>query len=303
MMAISFPFGAYVMFDTDIGNNVTFQIPAAHIALFGAESYSILPQYIQLGDLFMVFWLTYVVFFSIALVGPKRDVFVSLKERVLGVMDTPNYMVHALSWFSVLVLASVAIDTIQVYTMGLEITPPDIGNDLVQFYLVTASPLTEEVLYRVLLVGLPLFAIYTHRISLGFLAKSLWHPGHHLHIHDNAKRAIVVIFITGIIFGVSHVMYDDSWSAGKMTQAAISGIILGYVYYRYGFACALLVHWATNYFVYSYGHIVAYIGEWGIQEAFRQPFFDTIQIIFIITGAITVTMMVERRIILRARQT
>lgn len=294
MMVISFPLGAYVVFDGDMGKSITFQVPASHIALFGAESYSILPSFVELGDLFIVLWSVYIIFFAMALLGPDRDILVSLKERILGVTHTTNYMIHALSWFAILVLASTVIDILQGY-VGLAITPPDVGNDLVQFYLITASPITEEVLYRVVLVGVPLFAIYTHKISAGFILQSLWHPARHLHIHD-VKRAMIVIFITGIVFGVSHVMYDDSWGVAKLAQATVSGIILGYVYYRYGFVCALVIHWATNYFIYSYGHFVAHVGDWGITEAFEQPFFGTIQIIIVAAGALTILIMAVQRI-------
>ena len=294
MMAVSFPLGAYVVFDSNIGQNITFQVPASHIALFGAESYSVLPSFIELGDLFILLWSIYVAFFAVALLGPDRDILTSLKERVFGITHTANYMIHALSWFAVLVLASTVVDMLQGYA-GLVITPPDIGNHLVQFYLITASPITEEILYRVILVGVPLFAVYTHRVSIKFIAQSLWHPARHLHIHDKAQRAMIIVVIIGVIFGVSHIIQDDSWGVAKLAQATISGIILGYVYYRYGFVCALLIHWATNYFIYSYGHFVAHVGDWSIMEAFEQPFFGTIQIIIVVTGALTILMMIEQR--------
>ncbi|MYB47089.1 MAG: CPBP family intramembrane metalloprotease [Cenarchaeum sp. SB0672_bin_9] len=293
MMVLSFPLGAYVVFYSDVGQSITFQVPASHIALFGAESYGILPPFIELGDLFVVLWTVYVIFFTIALLGPDRNILVSLKERVLGVTHTTNYMIHALSWFAILVLASTVIDLLQGY-VGLSITPPDIGNDLVQFYLITASPITEELLYRVVLVGVPLFAIYTHKISAGFIARSLWHPARHLHI-DDTKKAMYVVVIVGVVFGMSHVVFDDSWGVAKLAQAIVSGIILGYVYYRYGFVCALLIHWATNYFIYSYGHFVAHVGDWGITEAFEQPFFGTIQIIIAAAGALTIIIMIVQR--------
>ena len=295
MTAVSFPLGAYVVFDADIGKSVTFQMPASHIAAFGAESYAVLPQFIQLGDLFIALWSIYAIFFAVAVVGPDRDVFAALRDNITGKGGASNYMVHALSWLSVLVLASAVIDILQ-GQLGLSMAPPEAENDLVQFYLISAAPLSEELLYRVMLVGLPLFAIYAHRMSPGFLLKSLWHPGRHLHVYDGARRAAVVVLATGVLFGVSHVLFGDSWGPGKLAQATVAGIILGYVYYKYGFVCALLVHWAMNYFVYSYGHFVAHLGQWGIGEAFEQPFFDTIQIILLVAGAVTLCAIAARHL-------
>ena len=51
-----------------------------------------------------------------------------------------------------------------------------------------------------------------------------------------------------------HIVFsDDAWSTGKLAQAAASGIIIGWVYFRYGLVSAVLIHWATNYFIFLMG--------------------------------------------------
>lgn len=286
MMLVSFPLGAYVVFHTDIGGQITHQIPLGGLSAFGVVQHPLLPQSIELGDVFVAAWAAYAALFAVAIMGPGRDMAASLKNSIsLGGRDTSNYMIQAVSWFSVLVLASTIIDAIQGQA-GLSISPPDAPNDLVQFYLITLAPLVEEPIFRVALVGLPVFAMYTHRASAAFLLKSLWHPTRHLHIHDS-RRMIAVVLAAGVVFGVAHALSGESWGVDKVAQASVAGIILGYVYCRYGLVCGIILHWASNYFLYAYGHFVAYVGDWGVLEAFEQPFFGTIQAVLIAAGAIT----------------
>jgi membrane protease YdiL (CAAX protease family) len=297
MMLVSFPLGAYVVFETDIGEQITHQIPASEMSVFGVGQYEYFPPYIEMGDVFMAAWTAYLIVFAVAVMGPDRDVTVSMKDMVYGRRSGSNYMMHGIVWFSVLVLVSGVIESIQ-GRVGLTMAPPDIGNDLVQFHLITLAPITEEILFRVALVGLPVFALYTHRTSLAFLVKCLWHPARYLHIYDT-KKMLAVVLAAGIVFGAVHVLSGDTWGAGKAAQAAAAGIILGYAYCRYGLACAVLIHWASNYFLYSYGSFVAHLGDWDIAEAFAQPFFDTVQLILLAAGAIGVSAMIMGRLIPR----
>ena len=102
---------------------------------------------------------------------------------------------------------------------------------------------------------------------------------------------MTVIVIVGILFGAAHIFSDQSWSSGKLAQAVASGIIIGWVYYRYGLAPAILIHWATNYFVYSYGYIVADINQISITNAFEHSLLNTVEIILMVTGIISVAVL------------
>ena len=101
----------------------------------------------------------------------------------------------------------------------------------------------------------------------------------------------MVIITVGILFGAAHIFSDESWSNGKLAQAVASGIIIGWVYYRYGLIPAILIHWATNYFVYSYGYIVSDINQISINDAFSHSLLTTIEIILIVTGIISVAIL------------
>ena len=100
-----------------------------------------------------------------------------------------------------------------------------------------------------------------------------------------------MIAIVGILFGAAHIFSDEAWSTGKLAQAVASGIIIGWVYFRYGLIPAILIHWATNYFVFSYGYIVADINQISIGDAFSHSLLSTLEIILIVTGIISVAVL------------
>ena len=100
-----------------------------------------------------------------------------------------------------------------------------------------------------------------------------------------------MITTVAILFGAAHIFSDESWSSGKLAQAVASGIIIGWVYYRYGLVPAILIHWATNYFVYSYGYIVSDINQISINNAFSHSLLTTIELILIATGIISVVIL------------
>lgn len=290
MMIISFPLGAYVVYYTNAGEHITHQIPISALEPFGIQQPI---PYVQLGEVFAAIWAIYAALFALALLGPDRSVVTALKDTVSGGNKTGNYMIQAVSWFALLVLASAIIDGIQ-RSIGIELTPPQ-GNELTNFYAITMAPLLEETVFRVALVGIPLFLLYTHRLSFWFLIRALWHPARHLHIYDK-RQVYAIILIVGVMFGIIH-MATDQWGFAKIFQASIAGIILGYVYYKHGLVCALVVHWASNYFIYAYGNFVAHAGGWSLETAFEQSFFDTIQIILLATGGVTLLIHVFKHII------
>ena len=106
------------------------------------------------------------------------------------------------------------------------------------------------------------------------------------------KKVLLLIAIVGILFGAAHIFSDEAWSTGKLAQAVASGIIIGWVYFRYGLVPAILIHWATNYFVFSYGYIVADINQISIGDAFSHSLLSTLEILLIVTGIISVTVLV-----------
>ena len=90
--------------------------------------------------------------------------------------------------------------------------------------------------------------------------------------------------------------------AGKLAQATASGVILGWVYYRHGLAPAILVHWAANYFVFSYAYYAALATSTTAAAAFDHPMLRTLEGVFAAAGAIALALIILGRIAARRRR-
>ena len=290
MMLLSFPFGVFVVFNTDIGDDINFQYPLNGLDVFEEIGY-LIPSEIEIGDVFIVLWAVYAVLFTIAMFGPDNGFLKMLSANLSHEKSTTksNYMITITKWFSILILISIIIDFIQ-QKFGIITAAPSVDNDLAQFLYVSLSPIFEEFGFRIILIGLPLFAFYSHKLSLNHFFKSLWHPNRNLHIPD-FRKALFLIVLVGIFFGLAHIMTGEPWSEGKFAQATISGIILGWLYFRYGLISAILVHWGTNYFIFSYANFISQINDIAIEEAFSHPLINTMEILFLMSGIFSVSVL------------
>ena len=290
MMLLSFPIGVFVVFDTDIGDDINFQYPLNDLDIFKEIRY-LVPSDIEIGDVFIVLWVIYAILFTIAMFGPDKVFLKSLSANLSSekLETKSNYLIAITKWFSILILISIIIDFIQ-QRFGIVTVPPSVDNNLAQFLYVSLSPIVEELVFRVILIGLPLFVFYSNKLSLKHFFKSLWNPNHNLHIYDFRKTLFLIVF-AGIFFGLAHIMTGEPWSEGKFAQATASGIILGWLYSRYGLIPAILVHWGTNYFIFSYANFVSQINEITIDAAFFHPLINTMEMLFLISGIFSVFVL------------
>ena len=292
LMIISFPLGAYAIFNSDIGTDIDYSFPLDKFDIFIAGINIEIPMEYEIGDIFVISWAIFIILFIITFLGPKKN-FVNAIVDMLSINQTSfanNYLLNILKWFSILVLISAIITTVQEF-FGIVTEPPNVSNDLILFLQITVAPITEEIGFRLILIGIPLFLIYSHKSSLKFFFTSLWSPYSSLHIPDNKKVILIIIFV-GIFFGVSHVISGEPWTTGKILQASIGGIILGWVYFRYGLAAAIILHWATNYFIYSYLFLISELNGISIHNASSHSMTDTFEIILIISGIVSTTMLI-----------
>ncbi len=290
MMLLSFPFGVFVVFNTDIGDDINFQYPLNNLDIFKELDY-LTPFDIEIGDVFIVLWSIYAILFTIAMFGPDKGFLKALSANLSHekLETKSNYMITITKWFSILILMSIIIDFIQ-QGFGIVTVPPSVDNNLAQFLYVSMSPIVEELGFRVILIGLPLFVFYSHKLSIKHFFKSIWNPNRNLHIYDSRKTLFLIVLV-GIFFGLAHIMTGEPWSEGKFAQATISGIILGWLYFRFGLITAILVHWGTNYFIFSYANFVSQINEMTIEAAFSHPLINTMEMLFLISGIFSVSVL------------
>ena len=295
LLLISFPIGIFLVFESDIGGDINYDYPLTHLELFhGTELYQ-MPTDVTIGDVFVVLWTFYAILFTISIIGPKYDFFKSLSSVIsFGKFEyQSNYMVGITKWLSILILISLLINFIQ-EGLGIVTVPPLGDNDLIQFFYVSLAPLIEEFGFRLILIGIPLFALYSNNPSPKYFLRCLWRPAN-LDIFDSRKAIILIVFV-GILFGFAHIAFGDSWSEGKFAQATAGGIILGWVYLRYGFVASLLIHWATNYFVFSYANFIAQINLISIEDAFSHSLMSSLEILLLLSGVFSVSVLVISKI-------
>ena len=291
LMIVSFPLGAYAIFNSNIGGDIDYSFPLEKFDIFFAGINIQLPIEYEIGDVFIIFWAIFIILFIMTFLGPKKNFIKTIGDILSNEKNSlaDNYMLNIIKWFSILVLISAVITIVQ-EAFGIITEPPDTKNDLILFLQLSIAPITEEVGFRLVLIGIPLFLIYSHKSSIKFFIKSLWAPYSTLHIYDK-KKVFVIITIVGIFFGVAHVISGEPWTTGKILQASIGGIILGWVYFRYGLAAAIMLHWATNYFIYSYLFLISEINGISLQNASSHSMIGTFEIILIISGMISVAML------------
>lgn len=283
--------GMFVVFNTDIGNDINFEYPLDELEIFTNMEYR-MPFESTIGDAFVILWSIYVILFAIAIFGPKNG-FLQTLSPILShgkIISQSNYLVSITKWFSILILISAIITFVQ-EGFGIQTLPPPVDNDLIQFFYVTLAPIAEEIGFRALLLGIPIFVLYSHKSSAKYFFKSLWNPSRNLHVYDS-KRALALIVIVAVIFGFAHIATGEPWSDGKFAQATASGIVLGWLYFRFGLLSAILVHWGTNYFIFSYANFVSQVNEIAVDAAFYHPLINTMEILFLISGILSVTILI-----------
>ena len=294
LLLVSFPIGLFVVFESEIGGDINYEYPLTHLDIFdGTEMYQAQID-VSIGDMFVLLWTFYLVIFVIAVLGPKHGFLKSLSSIIsFGKFDSKsNYLFGVTMWFSILIFISALINFIQ-EGFGIVTIPPPTDNDLIQFFYVSLAPLIEEFGFRLILIGIPIFAIYSQKSSLKYFIMCLWTPGT-LDIHDSKKAIFLIVFV-GLFFGFAHIALGESWSEGKFAQAVVSGIILGWVYLKFGFVVSLLIHWATNYFVFSYANFISHLNFISIEDAFSHSLMSSLEILFLITGALSISILFIHR--------
>lgn len=292
LMIIAFPLGAYVVFNSNLENSVSYDFPLSDFDFFPAGIGFEIPIEFELGDAFIVLWCLFMIIFTITILGPKTSFLKALSPLMSeGKYESKlNYLVSVIKWFSILIIISVIIDFVQ-NSVGISTEAPEPQDVLIQFFNITAAPISEEIGFRVMLIGIPLFLMYANRTSIKLFFKSLWNPSQAIHIFES-KRALILIVSVGIFFGLAHIISGEPWSLGKFAQASASGIIIGWVYFKHGFPSAVLVHWSTNYFIFAYVYFLADINEITIKNAFSHSLTNSLEILLVVTGVISIAMII-----------
>ncbi len=280
--------GVYLVFFAYLGEEVTWQtlVPLRFLLL---DISSIIGIQFNLGIIFLFFWFVYLIVYVVCASKPvplfnnSRDE--QSSKNTLKILDfnSSNSLYVAIQWFSGYFLLSIVIDLVQ-QSFGIRIGNPLVANPLLSFFNLTTASLNEEILFRVIFLGIPLSLMF-FSFKNSFIS-CLVHPGKYLSVKSNLGKNMVLllIFANSVFFGLSHVVFGGNYEVGKITQASMGGLFLGWLYYRYGLGASIVFHWISNYVLFSYGLLgfVFFDSSWTDESS--NYFLMPISVAFVIVG-------------------
>lgn len=266
MLLFSIPAGTYAVFFTTLSATYTPQTLIQYFPVYIGLVQVNIPVNPSFGALFLSLTVLYSFFFAAASlqgVGVRRAISDSTREGVRALMRNP--MTGMIVVMGATLLATVMLDYFQtsagVQTGGLTGDPFDL---LINF---TLAPLIEEVGYRFFLIGVPLALILlATRPSARKFLLTLWRPSAAWEPAkmpdelapptDTLKHfTYFLIALSSVLFGLAHYLSGAGWDIGKVSEAALDGAALAYVYMRYGLHVSILFHWVVDYASNAYAFL------------------------------------------------
>jgi hypothetical protein len=290
--------GIYVVFFINVGKDVTWHSNAPLnfllLNVLGISNFQF-----NLGIVFIFFWSIYTALYFICIFKPdflfKNFLYKQFYQNRLKNFDLPpsNYLYITIQWFSGYFVLSIIIDQVQ-QLFGIHIGNPLTSNPLLSYFYLTAAPLNEEILFRVIFLGIPL-SLILFKYKNSFIS-ALIHPSKNIFIKSSRDKYLLflIIFLNSVFFGLAHVIFGGNYEIGKITQASLGGLFLGWLYYRYGLVISIIFHWISNYVLFSYGLVGSIVFNTPLGEESNNYFLMIIYVAFIITGIIFIYQNSEK---------
>jgi hypothetical protein len=298
-MTASIFFGLYLVFFTDVGKDTDWRdnVPLNFLLL---SVLNVSNLYSNLGVAFLFFWICYATLYIFVILKPVflfsrlgHKKFFNHDFKIFGLSNS-NFLYVAIQWFSAYFVLSIVIDWIQ-QLFEISIGNPLLDNDpLLSFFYISAAPLNEEILFRIIFLGVPLSLVLVRYKSS--LISTLIHPGKNVSVESKGIKTLIflIIFFNSAFFGLSHVVFGGDYEIGKITQATMGGLFLGWLYYKYGIVVSIIFHWISNYVLFSYGLVGYYFFNTSLSDETSNYFLMVISVSFIIVGMISIYRGAEK---------
>jgi len=292
-MLLSFPLGAYAFYNGNLSTSSSEPV-IANIPVFVVGLPIDFPVRMTFADLFAALWVLYLALFVIALNGPNKSLWRTLKglKSSDSFKISDNGLLVAIVAFTSVTLLTTLVEKLQ-STVGVGSGALPEVDPMQTFVGIALAPITEEIGFRVSTIGLVAVTVLLGRSNFAYALKALWHPERYLGISSRRKNAVLkliyaVAIISGLMFGLAHILFGAGWQSGKFTTSSIAGIALGLVYIKAGFPAAVLMHWSFNYYRSSYFYFEQSVGGTFIQ--------DVMEYLLVITGAMSIAYLAFSRI-------
>jgi hypothetical protein len=223
------------------------------------------------SEMFVILIIIYSICLLSTLLSGKNNIFDTVRKR-----ENPfnNAYVSVIALTSAILLIIIAIDLLQ-KSVGIESGKLESENELLMYLSVSMAPIIEEIGFRFFILGI--FTLFLYLTLSGKLKIS---PINILRILLNPKMAreiliekygrdilwkpvILMVIVSGIMFGSIHYIYGGGWEIGKVTTASLAGILLGYLYIEYGLPAAILSHYTFNHFFMTY-YFISRVSEFPV---------------------------------------
>jgi hypothetical protein len=174
----------------------------------------------------------------------------------------------------VIIVVSIGFLTFTAYVVDILVAAGGVqiggltGDTLSLFFSTTSAPLIEEFGFRVCIIGIVALLLSKER-SRRALLEALWRPASTYEKEEIRAGKVfalaAALVISAIIFGLLHILSGSGWEIGKLPEATYGGLVLGYLYIKYGFHVAVLTHWGIDYLLsaFSFFGQGAYGIPWG----------------------------------------
>ena len=259
LVVLSFPVGLYTTFFTSLSDQFNAASVVHGVYIFVGPFVSVLPLAGSMGGFFLALTAIYAGMLLLA-TRQGRGMLSSLRgafSEGVGALFENTFFVTLIS-IAFLGFTILAIDSLE--TSG-GVPVGSISGDAMQLFMsLKKAPLREELGFRLIMVGLPALFLCLGR-SWRRALKSLWRPSACYEGDVNTTFPQVVlaaaVALSSVAFGLVHISSGAGWEIGKLPEAAFAGVVLCYVYIRYGFHVAVLTHWGIDYL----GSVFSFFGQ------------------------------------------
>lgn len=270
LLVLSIPYGTYAVFFTHLSSTYSPSTRVGYLPIYVALVTLEIPITPTFGALFVGLTAIYIACLVLAAVqggGFVRALVTSGRDGIGAILRNP--LSATVMILGATLLATVILDSIQtsagVQTGGIS------GDPFLLLMDLTLSPLIEEVGYRFFLIGVPLFALVLllRQSDGGTALRTLWRPSaawdppipavqsatgqgleeRGLGVSPSTLKNFTYFLIafSSILFGLAHYLSGAGWDIGKVSEAALDGVALGYLYVRYGLHASIIFHWGVDF--------------------------------------------------------
>lgn len=259
LVFVAFPLGVYTYFYTQLSQTFTASSQISGVYFFVGPSVGFLPLPTTFGTVFAVLTAIYMLMIGLA-AYQGRSLVASFKgsfKEGFGAFFSNNLLVSTIAT-SFLVFTVIVFDQLET-SSGIPIGSLS-GDAFELLSSLTIAPLREELGFRMAIIGI-LALVACVGLPWKAALKALWRPSvaYEKRGGDSVTTAILIVglVVSSVTFGLAHVYSGSGWEIGKLPVATYAGLVLGYLYIRYGFHVAVLAHWGTDYL----SSIFSYLGQ------------------------------------------